>query len=250
MSKQQNLIGHINDLRKMLIHCILAVVIVFPIGFWLAPAAINWLVTWSFPPELGSLKYFAPLEVFIIQLKLGTIIAFIMVFPYIIWRVWEFLLPALYDSEKTILKLAVFLSSFLFLLGVAFCIALILPLVMKFSAGFATPNLQPMLGLASFLSLCGMLIIAFGVMFEVPLVVLIAVKFGVVSTATLKDKRPYVIVIILILAAILTPPDVVSQLMLGIPTYLLFEVGLFCAEYIEHKPYSTEASNTKTESLK
>lgn len=243
MSKEQNLIDHINDLRKMLIHCILAVVIVFPVGFWLAPEAINWLVAWSFPEELGTLKYFAPLEVFIIQLKLGAIIAFIIAFPYIIWRVWQFLLPALYDNEKTTLKIAVFLSSLLFLLGVVFCVSLILPMVMKFSAGFATPNLQPMLGLASFLSLCGMLIIAFGIMFEVPLVVLIAVKFGIISTTTLKDKRPYVIVIILILAAILTPPDVISQLMLGIPTYLLFEIGLFFAEHIEHKLHNTETSN-------
>lgn len=243
MSSEQNLIDHINDLRKMLMHCILAVIIVFPVGFWVAPQAINWLVAWSFPPELGNLNYFSPLEVFIIQLKLGAVIAFIIAFPYIIWRVWKFLLPALYENEKTALKIAVFLSSFLFLLGVSFCISLILPLVMKFSAGFATPNLQPMLGLASFLSLCAMLVIAFGIMFEIPLVVLIAVKFGIISTATLKNKRPYVIVIILILAAVLTPPDIISQLMLGIPTYLLFEIGLFFAEYIEHKAHNVETSN-------
>lgn len=219
----------------MLIHALLAMVVVYPIGFFMAPVAINWLVAWSFPVELGKLNYFSPLEVFIVQLKLGAVIAFILAFPYIIWRVWEFLLPALYEHEKTTLRIAAFVSSFLFLLGVSFCVLLILPLVMSFSAGFTTPNLQPMLGLASFLSLCGMLMIAFGIMFEVPLVVLIAVKFGLITTATLKDKRPYVIVIILILAAILTPPDVISQLMLGMPTYLLFEVGLFFAELIEHR---------------
>lgn len=237
MSKEQSLIAHLADLRKMLIHSLLAIVLVYPIGFWVAPAAINWLVAWSFPAELGKLNYFSPLEVFIVQLKLGFVIAFILAFPYIIWRVWKFLLPALYEHEKTTLRIAVFLSNFLFLLGVSFCILLILPLVMKFSAGFATPNLQPMLGLASFLSLCGMLMIAFGIMFEMPLVVLIAVKFGLISTATLKDKRPYVIVTILILAAILTPPDIISQLMLGIPTYLLFEIGVFFAGLIENKHY-------------
>lgn len=235
MSKEQNLIDHLMDLRKMLMHSLLAVVVVYPIGFFIAPVAINWLVAWSFPLELGKLNYFSPLEVFTVQLKLGTVIAFILAFPYIIWQVWEFLLPALYEHEKTTLKIAVCLSSLLFLLGVIFCIFLILPLVMNFSAGFATPNLQPMLGLASFLSLCGMLMIAFGIMFEMPLVVLIAVKFELITTATLKDRRPYVIVIILILAAILTPPDVISQLMLGLPTYLLFEIGVFFAGLIEQK---------------
>lgn len=232
---EQKLIDHICALRKMLIHSIAAIGLFYPVGFLIAPCAVNALVSWSFPQELGKLNYFSPMEVFIIQLKLGAVISAIFAFPYIAWRMWEFLLPALYENEKKMLKILAIASTFLFLFGAAFCVLLILPLVMKFSAGFITPNLQPMLGIGNFLSLCAMLTLAFGLMFQAPLVTIIAVKTGLVSVEALKNLRPYIVVGILILAAILTPPDVVSQLSLAIPAYLLFEAGLVIAKFIRQK---------------
>ena len=104
---------------------------------------------------------------------------------------------------------------------------------MNFSASFSTAQLQPTLGLENFITLSAAMILAFGLMFQFPLVVLICVKFGLVSVNTLKNARPYIIVGILILAAIFTPPDIVSQLMLGVPTWLLFEAGLLAASVIE-----------------
>ena len=235
MSDEQKLIDHLCDLRKMLIHCVAAVIIFFPVGFLIAPYVINGLVSWSFPPELGKLNYFSPMEVLIIRLNLGAVLSVVISFPYIVWRIWEFLLPALYKNEKTILKISVFASTFLFILGAAFCIFLILPVVMQFSASFATPNLQPMLGIKNFLHLCAVLILSFGFMFQLPLVAVIAVKTGLVSVETLKNLRPYILVGILILAAFITPPDVISQIMLAVPTYLLFEAGLLIIGFVEKK---------------
>ena len=106
---------------------------------------------------------------------------------------------------------------------------------MNFSAAFATSQLEATLGLESFINLAAGMMLAFGLMFQVPLVVLIGIKFGLVSVEVLEKARPYVIVGILILAAIFTPPDVVSQLMLGVPTWLLFEAGVFAARFIEKK---------------
>ncbi len=106
-------------------------------------------------------------------------------------------------------------------------------MLMNFSGGFATPELQPILGLANFLNLAGWPMLAFGVMFQAPIVVLLAVRFGVISTESLKKKRPYIMTALLILAAILTPPDVISQIMLAVPTWLLFELGLLLAKRIE-----------------
>jgi sec-independent protein translocase protein TatC len=119
--------------------------------------------------------------------------------------------------------------------GMAFCIGLSLPLLLRFSGGFATPELQPVLGLANFLNLAGWLMLSFGAMFLTPILVLLAVQLGIITAETLRRKRPYVMTAILIAAAILTPPDIVSQVMLAVPSWLLFEFGLFLAKRMEKK---------------
>ena len=123
----------------------------------------------------------------------------------------------------------------LFAAGVVFCAVFVLPLLMRFAAGFASATVSPMYGIANFVQLAGWLMLAFGVVFQVPVLVLLAVKAGVVSADSLAQKRPYAVVIILIAAAILTPPDVVSQLMLALPGWLLFECGLLLARRIEKR---------------
>ena len=165
----------------------------------------------------------------------GAILALALAYPWNMLQLWRFLLPALYDGERRVLGWWIVFSSVLFFGGVAFCTGVILPMLMSFSGGFATPELQPILGLANFLNLAGWLMLAFGVMFQAPIAVLLAVRFGAISTESLKRKRPYVMTAILILAAILTPPDIVSQVALAIPTWLLFELGLFLAGQMKRK---------------
>lgn len=236
MSENDNtLISHLEALRRTLIACVAVTALAYPVGFFVSPYVINLLVQWSFPESIGKLHYFAPMEVFWVQLKLALILALGIAYPWNAWQLWRFLLPALYKGERKALGYWVVFSTALFLGGVAFCIGVILPLLMNFSGGFATPELQPILGLANFLNLAGWLMLSFGVMFQSPIVVLLAVRFGVISTDTLAKKRPYIMTAILIVAAILTPPDVVSQVMLAVPTWLLFELGLFLAKRMEKK---------------
>ena len=232
-AKEETLIDHLEALRRMLLWCIGVTAVLFLPGYFIAPHVIDWLVAWSFPQEVGKLYYFAPMEVFVVQLKLALVLALILAFPWNIWQLWRFLLPALYPNERSALVRWLLSSSVLFFTGIAFCVALILPLLMRFSGDFATAQLQPMLGLANFLELAGWLMLAFGVMFQAPIAVLLCVRFGLVSTNALKQKRPYVMTVILIIAAILTPPDVVSQVMLALPTWLLFELGLWIAQRME-----------------
>ena len=232
-AKEETLIDHLEALRRMLLWCIGVTAVLFLPGYFIAPHVIDWLVAWSFPQEVGKLYYFAPMEVFVVQLKLALVLALILAFPWNIWQLWRFLLPALYPNERSALVRWLLSSSVLFFTGIAFCVALILPLLMRFSGDFATAQLQPMLGLANFLELAGWLMLAFGVMFQAPIAVLLCVRFGLVSTNSLKQKRPYVMTVILIIAAILTPPDVVSQVMLALPTWLLFELGLWIAQRME-----------------
>lgn len=233
--KENTLIAHLEALRRTLFWIFGVTALLYPVAFFLSPYVIKVLVQWSFPPEIGKLHYFAPMEVFWVQLKLALILALVLAYPWNIFQLWRFLLPALYQGERKALGWWIVFSSVLFASGIAFCIGLILPMLMKFSGGFATPELQPILGLANFLNLAGWLMLAFGVMFQSPIAVLLAVRFGIVSTETLRRKRPYVMTAILIVAAILTPPDVVSQVMLAIPTWLLFELGLFLAKRMEKK---------------
>ena len=233
--EEQTFLQHLEALRSMLIKSIVSVVVLSPLGFWAAPKFIDFLIKKSLPQGIAKLHYFSPMEVFIIQLKAGLIIAFVLAFPYIVVQVRKFVLPALYEHERKFLGWLVVLATFLFVLGAAFCVFVIMPLIMNFSAAFATSQLEATLGLESFINLAAGMMLAFGLMFQVPLVVLIGIKFGLVSVEVLEKARPYVIVGILILAAIFTPPDVVSQLMLGVPTWLLFEAGVFAARFIEKK---------------
>lgn len=233
--ESSSLLSHIEALRRALLWIIGVTAALYPVAYMAAPHAIRWLVHWSFPPEMGSLHYFSPMEVFWVQLKLAFILSLALAYPWNIWQIWRFMLPALYANERRALGWWILFSSVLFFGGMAFCIGLILPLLMRFASGFASAELRPMLGLASFLSLAGWLMLAFGLMFQMPVVVLLAVRFGVIGADSLAAKRPYVIVVILFAAAILTPPDVVSQVMLGLPSWLLFELGLLLARIMEKK---------------
>ncbi len=227
--EQEKFTYHLTELRKTLLSIIFCLLILFPLGYYLAPYCMSFLIKWSFPPQLSKLNFFSPMEVFLVNLKIGFIISFIIGFPYIIYKIWQFLLPALYEKERKFLKIAVFVSSFLFVCGVSVCIAFMLPLLINFSMSFATEEIQPILGISNFVGLSFWLMLAFGLMFQFPIAVYFLVRFSIVSIETLTNKRPYIIVVILILSAILTPPDIISQLMLAIPTYISFELGIIFA---------------------
>lgn len=232
---ENSLVSHLEALRRMLLRIVIVTALLYPAGYVLAPYAIDALVCWCCPPEIGRLHYFAPMEVFFVQLKLALVFALALAYPWNMAQIWDFLRPALYPKERKALGWWIAASSVLFFGGMAFCVGLILPMLMSFSGGFASAELQPMLGLANFLNLAGWLMLAFGVMFQAPVVVLLLVRFGVISAESLRKKRPYVMTVILIVAAVLTPPDIVSQIMLAVPTWLLFEAGLFLAKRMEEK---------------
>lgn len=230
---EETLASHLEALRGALLRCAAATAVLYPVGYLASPYLINALVRWCVPESAGTLHYFAPMEVLWVRLRLALIAALLAAYPWNILQLWRFLLPALYKRERKALSCCIVSSSLLFFCGAAFSIGLILPLMMNFSGGFATAELRPSIGLANFLNLAGWLTLAFGVMFQSPIIVLLAVRFGVISCGSLRRKRPYIATAILIAAAILTPPDIVSQLMLAIPTWLLFKLGLIIAGRIE-----------------
>jgi sec-independent protein translocase protein TatC len=232
----QTFFEHLDALRSALLRCLIAIVVLYIPSYFLVPFCIQWLISWCCPPEIGQLNFFSPMAVFIIQLKFALVLALLIACPYCMWQIWSFLLPALYVNERKALKYWIIMASFLFISGVVFCIWLILPLVMQFAVSFASDKLNPVIGLSDFLNLsCGLMLV-FGLGFQLPLAVLLCVRFGLVQAQSLKNNRVYVIVGILIVAAVATPPDVVSQIMLAVPMWLLFELGLFFAGRIAPTP--------------
>ena len=231
---EESFISHLEALRGALLRCVAVTAALFPVGYALAPRVISALTAWCFP-DGAALHYFAPMEVFFVQLRLALVIALVLAYPWNAAQIWRFVLPALYKDERRALSRAVLASTLLFACGSAFCAGLVLPAVMKFSGGFAHDALEASIGLANFASLAGWLTLAFGLMFQTPVIALLAVRFGVVSAESLGRRRPYVMTLILVAAGILTPPDVISQLVMAVPTWLLFELGLFAARRIERR---------------
>ncbi len=221
------LIEHLEALRSMLIKCLSVLAIGLLPMFFLAPFVLDALINIIMQNSEAKLNFFSPMEVFILQIKIALILDILICFPYLAKKVWDFVLPALYDNERNFIKSIVLASSTLFITGVLFCLFFILPMVIRFGMSFVNDNIQAMLGIGNIISLTLWLSILFGVMFQFPLVTYALIHSEIVSYEKIKNKRSYVFVGILIISGLLTPPDIISQLMLTIPTYILFEIGLF-----------------------
>lgn len=227
--KDESLILHLEALRSMLIKCFSALGLGLIPMFLLAPYVMNLLIEIMIGDNQLSLNFFSPMEVFILQIKIAVVLDLLVCFPFIVKQIWNFVLPALYEKERKFIKSVVWTSSSLFVTGVLFCIFFILPLIINFGMSFVTPEINAMFGISNIIGIALWLSVIFGLMFQFPLITYSLVRSGIVSYKTVKSKRVYVFVGILIIAALLTPPDVVSQLMLAVPTYFLFEGGLYCS---------------------
>ncbi|MCL2484587.1 MAG: twin-arginine translocase subunit TatC [Endomicrobia bacterium] len=225
--KDESLTHHLNDLRKMLIRSFICIGILLPFCFWLSPKVMDFFIKTLIGDLNISLNYFSPMEVFILQMKIAFFMSLVLSFPYIAKNIWDFVLPALYSKEKRFIKSIVFSSSFLFCFGVGFCFFIIIPLIIKFGLSFSSPHLHAVLGISNIITLSLTLSFVFGMMFQFPLVTFALIKSGLVSYQAIASKRSYVFIGVLILSALVTPPDVLSLILLAVPTYILFELGLF-----------------------
>ncbi|MBO5038328.1 MAG: twin-arginine translocase subunit TatC [Alphaproteobacteria bacterium] len=225
-----DLISHLEELRHTLIRCFIAIGIILPLALFLAPILLDFLIKYLTKGLSVTLNFFSPMEIFILQLKTALILDFLICFPYIAKQLWNFILPALYDHERRFIKSVVISSSTLFIIGVVFCLFFILPLIIRFGASYATAEINALFGISNIISLSLQLSVIFGIMFQFPLITYALIKANIITYNAVKSKRPYIFTLILIISAILTPPDIVSQLMLTGPTYILFELGLYFAK--------------------
>jgi sec-independent protein translocase protein TatC len=182
-----------------------------------------------------SLYFTAPMEAFMLKLKASTAVGLFLVLPLILLKAYSFVTPGLHPHEKRVVTPMLVAATGLFYVGVLFCFLILMPMVIKFAVGFATDQLQPWLTAREYFSLAVRLCLAFGLLFELPMVVFALAWAGIVKTSTLLRGWRYALVIILVVSAVLTPPDVISQVMLAGPVMLLYLLSVAVAHVVRRK---------------
>jgi sec-independent protein translocase protein TatC len=168
-------------------------------------------------------------------MKVSTLVAIVVSLPYTLYQVWAFVAPGLYAHERRFVGPLIVVSTLLFLIGMAFAYFFVFPVLFGFITTSAPIGVSVMTDIGSYLDFVTTMFVSFGLAFEVPIAVLILVKFNLVKVEALKEARPYVIVGAFIVGAILTPPDVISQVMLALPLCLLYEAGVFASKFVQPK---------------
>jgi sec-independent protein translocase protein TatC len=182
---------------------------------------------------------------FLVPLKVTAMAAFVIALPYVLWQAWAFVAPGLYEHEKKLAAPLIVASSVLFFIGVAFCYFFVFGKVFAFIHDFAPKSITPAPDIEAYFSFVITMFLAFGITFEIPIVVIVLVRMGLVTVEKLREARPYVVVGAFVVAAVVTPPDVLSQFMLAVPMCLLYEAGVFLSRFIAVRP--KEESEFKTQ---
>lgn len=243
-SQQETFISHLIELRERLVKAVAGVVVVFLSLVYWAPQIYNLFAAplMESLPKGGRMIVTDVTGSFFVPMKVTMLVAFLIALPWVLYQVWQFVAPGLYQHEKKLIMPLVSSSYVLFLCGVAFAYFLVFPTVFHFMAHYNAPLGADMsTDIDKYLSFAMTTFLAFGITFEVPVVVVVLVRFGVVELEKLKQIRPYVIVGAFIIAAVVTPPDVLSQLLLAIPLIALYELGLILARFVTKQPLGTPA---------
>jgi sec-independent protein translocase protein TatC len=236
---EQPFVSHLIELRDRLIRAVIAIGVVFgALFFWPGPAGLYDLLAAPLVahlPEGSTLIATNVISPFIVPLKITLMAAFLIALPVVLYQVWAFVAPGLYTHEKKLVLPLVVSSTLLFLIGVGFCYFFVFGKVFSFIQSFAPKSITAAPDIEAYLSFVLTMFLAFGLAFEVPIVVVVLARLGMVSIEKLKAFRSYFIVVAFIIAAVVTPPDVISQLALAIPMCLLYEVGIWAAQiFIKH----------------
>jgi sec-independent protein translocase protein TatC len=245
-SPEESFLSHLIELRDRLIRALVAILIVF---ICLFPWAKDLYALLAQPllaslPKGGQMIATDVVGVFLVPMKVALMVAFLIALPYVLFQVWAFVAPGLYSHEKKLVVPLVVASVLLFFAGMSFAYFLVFPTVFGFMASVAPEGVAWMTDIEKYLSFVLTTFLAFGVTFEVPVVVIVLVRMGVVTIAKLKEIRPYVIVGAFVIGAIFTPPDVLSQVMLAVPLWLLYELGIILARFVGTKADSQGEAGT------
>jgi sec-independent protein translocase protein TatC len=242
-SAQETFLSHLFELRDRLVRSLVAVGLVFLPTFFFAAELYDLLAMPMIRtlPEGSKMIATGVITPFFIPMKIALMVSFLIALPYLLYQAWAFVAPGLYAHEKKLVLPLVVSSTLLFFAGMAFCYFVVFQTVFSFIAQFAPKSITVAPDIEAYFNFVLGMFVAFGAAFETPVVVVVLVMSGLISIEKLKEIRSFVIVGAFIVAAVVTPPDVVSQLMLAIPLCLLYEVGIFFARFVAKPRTSVEA---------
>ena len=245
VAPEESFVSHLVELRDRLLRSLMAIGVFMGIlCFYPGPGEIYDLLAaplTSALPEGTKMVAIGVITPFMVPLKVTGMLAFLLALPFILYQAWSFIAPGLYAHEKRLGIPLIISSSLLFLMGMSFCYFFVFGQVFHFINSFAPKSITPAPDIEAYLSFVMTMFLAFGLAFEVPVALVVMVKLGVVSVEKLKEWRSYFIVSAFVVAAVVTPPDVVSQLALAIPMCLLYEVGILAARLVT-RPAPAEAA--------
>lgn len=247
MAENETFLSHLIELRDRLLRVLIALVIVFLPCFFFAAPLYDILAAPLMSALPAGTKMIATGVVtpFLVPVKVAMLVAFCIALPYVLYQAWAFVAPGLYDHEKKLAVPLVVASTLLFFAGMAFCYYVVFKMVFRFVYGFAPKAIQVAPDIENYFNFVIGMFLAFGVTFEVPIAVILLVRMGFVSVEKLKEIRPYVIVGAFIIAAVVTPPDVMSQVLLAVPIWILYEAGILVASMMsKNRPQQSESSSS------
>jgi len=242
---EQPFVQHLVELRNRLVKAIIAIAVcVLALALYPGPAALYDILAAPLVtalPKGATLIATSVISPFMVPLKIMLMTGFLLALPVVLWQVWAFVAPGLYSHEKKLVLPLVVSSTLLFFVGVAFCYFFVFGQVFKFIQSFAPKSITAAPDIEAYLDFVLSMFLAFGLAFEVPIVVIVLARMGIVSIEKLRSFRSYFIVVAFVAAAIVTPPDVVSQLALAIPMCILYEIGIWAAQlFIKHTQAPSE----------
>lgn len=247
IQEEQGFVSHLMELRDRLLRAVLVVVVLFLALFPFANQLYLWLAEplMRHMPTGSSMIATEVASPFLTPFKLALVLAVFIAVPYLLYQLWAFVAPGLYQRERRLVLPLVVSSAFLFYAGMAFAYFVVFPLVFGFLTAAAPEGIAVMTDIGRYLDFVLKMFFAFGIAFEVPIAVILLVRMGATTPAQLRQKRPYVIVGAFVIGMLLTPPDVISQTLLAVPMWILFELGVILSsrfapkaeEEPEHPPY-------------
>ncbi|MCD6570612.1 MAG: twin-arginine translocase subunit TatC [Deltaproteobacteria bacterium] len=225
------LTDHLEELRWRIIKSLIAIGIGFACSYAFSKEIFNFLVSplIKVMPEDSHLIYTSLPEAFLTYLKVSFFAGIVVAIPVVFYQIWKFVIPGLFEKEKKYALPFVISASGFFLLGGFFAFYIVFPVGFKFFLGFSTDNIYALPTIREYLNLVTKLLLAFGLAFELPVVIFFLAKLGIVNHHTLSSKRKYAILIVVIMAAMLTPPDLISQILLALPLMALYEISIWIA---------------------
>jgi sec-independent protein translocase protein TatC len=222
-----SLVGHLTELRRSLIISI-AAILVCSLGSYVFSETIMEVLT----RPVDRLVFLSPVEAFISHIKVSFFIGFLIALPIIVYQTWRFVLPALNQNEKKSIHILVPMSVLLFFVGLVFSFVLVVPVGIRFLLGYSTENIEAMISLGNYITFVMSMTLPFGIVFQLPLFQVVLIRLGIVTVQRMVSLRKYVVVGAFIVGAILTPPDVISQVMLAVPLLALYELGLIVGRIV------------------